>query len=170
MASAAVRIVGPSAEPLTTEDIVARIQAYVDRGDYPLLAAEKVTLELCREGRQDELLTLFYPPPLFEIWQSTAPRSSTPRNVQQRNHRAALKAAGSLIESMVNVNGQWKRLGSLTRAECLRAASHQKRVALAVAQKARFYHAVAQRLEDGQTVREALTDDALAQLFTEAAR
>ena len=60
--------------------------------------------------------------------------------------------------------------GDLDRAACLRAAAIQKRKALARAQKARFYHAVAQRLADGQTVRDALGDDALARLFTEAAR
>lgn len=170
MASPAIRAVTPEAAPLTSEEITTRIQAYVDRGDYPLLAAEKVTQELCREGRQDELLVLFYPPPLFDLWQTTKPASSEPRAVHKRLQHAALKAKGSLLESLVEVNGQWKRLGSATRADCLKAASGQKRKALAIAQRARFYHAIAQTLNDTQTVRDALTDDALAQMFQDAGR
>ena len=168
--ASAVRILEPTTEPLTTEAIIDRIQAYVDRGDYPLLAAEKVTRELCREGRQDELLTLFYPPPLFEIWQSTKPATASPRAVRQRDRRAALRSAASLLESVVQVGGAWKRLGSLTRSDCLQAAAHHKRAALATAKKARWLHAIAQKLTDTQTVRDALDDEQLAQMLDEAGR
>jgi hypothetical protein len=180
MRSNTLRAVKPGAERLTQEDVLGRIQRYVDAGEYPLMAAERVTREICEEGRQDELLVLFWPPPLFELWQGArrerpehgaAERPAAPTApAQARGRREVLKRAPSLLEGLVEVDGAWRRLGDLDRAACLKAAAIQKRKALARATKARFYHAVAQRLADGQRVQDALGEDALARLLREAAR
>lgn len=179
MKSTALRAVMPSAERLTQESILERIQGYVDAGAYPLMAAERVTREICAEGRQDELLVLFWPPPLFELWQGTrreraehepskAKATDQSASKPARSRGEILRQSPSLLESLVEIDGEWRRLADLDRAACLKAAAIQKRKALARAQKARFYHAVAQRLSDGQKVQDALGEDALAQMLNEA--
>lgn len=160
---------------LTHDDVNARITAYVNRRVAPLVAAERVIDDLCREGLAAQLIALVGPPALFDFWVSGQPRQRAAREVvTQLNKRhqelAALKAAGSLLESMVEVGGRWYRLGDLTAVQLKQAAATHKRQALAVAQKARYYHAIAQRLQDGQRVRDRLDDAELKTILDEAGR
>jgi hypothetical protein len=175
----AMQAVQPDREPITLETVFERIQGYIDRNEYPLIAAERVIRDLCVEGRQDELLTLFWPTPVFEAWQHQTGKSARGSEAYDRladsvrkdkARRAALKAAATRLESLVEIDGAWKRLGDLDRASCLKAAGVQKRKALDTAHRARFYHAIAQKLTNDQTVRDALDEDALADLFTETGR
>lgn len=174
----ALRSIQSDSSPLTMDGIFLRIQAYIDRHEYPLIAAERVIADLCLEGRQDELLTLFWPTPIFEAWQSHRPDRVSEAGrlrlseAQQRRHAttAALKATASRLESLVKIDETWRRLGDLDRAGCLRAASQHKRQALDVAHRARFYHAIAQQVPDGLTVRQTLNDEALARLYEAAGR
>lgn len=162
---------------LTDQDIAARIDAYVQRNLSPMVAAERVITDLCREGLAQLLIEQFGPPVLFEVWEDSKRRPHA-QQAQEAGERgrarqaelAALRAAGSLLESLVEVDGRWKRLGDLNRATCLKLAATSKRAALQIAQRARFYHAVAQQLQDGQTVRDRLDDEMLTRLRAEAAR
>lgn len=165
----------PQPAPLTEEEIAARVRAYVQRGAYPLLAAERVVGELCTEGRAGEVLALVGPTALYRLYRDGRPRgpgepapAPVGRATRQR-HLVALGAETSLLDSLVQVGGTWHRLGDLDRAGCLRAAATQKRAALAIAQQARFYHAVAQRLGDNQRVADVLGDAALRAMYLAAA-
>lgn len=177
MTSNTLRAVEPEAAPLTTEDILARIQRYVEAGEYPLIAAEKVTRELCAEGRQDELLVLFWPPPLLELWQGSRSPERTPRMAttarapQRRIACEALQRASALMESLVQIDGAWVRLGDLNRDLCRRGAAEQKRAAYRHARYARVLHALAERLPDGEArVRGVVSEADLAALFAESDR
>lgn len=178
MAANALRLVEAAVPGLTLDAVNERIQAYVDRGEYPMLAAERVIRDLCREGRADELLTLIGAPVLYEAWAGEQPRRSatrsmTPGAARTREYRRrveTLRAAGSQLEALIQVGGAWSRLGDLDREGCLAAARSYKRRAISVAARARYYHAIAQQLSAGQKVRDVLDEDALDRLLTEANR
>lgn len=175
----ALRAVTPDREPLTMDAMFARIDAYIQRNQYPLVAAERVIADLCAEGRQDELLTMFWPPPLYAAWEAFrkepghAARSKAAQaggHARAEQRRQALKATSSRLESLVQIGNEWKRLGDMTRAECLKAASTQKQQALSIAHRARWYHAIAQQLPEGVTVRATLNEESLSALYQEASR
>lgn len=178
MAANALRLVEAAAPGLTLDAVNERIQVYVDRGEYPMLAAERVIRDLCREGRSEDLLALIGPPALYEAWAGGQPRrSATPaltpgaeRTREYRRRLETLRATGSRLDALVQVDGTWSRLGDLDRAGCLAAARSYKRRAISVAARSRYYHAIAQQLGDGQKVRDVLDEDALDRLLTEASR
>lgn len=163
---------------VTADELAERVQTYVATSNLaPFIAAERVIDDLCREGRQDDLLRFLGPAPLFEVWQEARQRKA-PKNLHalargretQRINREALKRPGALLDTLVEIGGVWRRLGDLSRADCLRAAGVEKRRALRVAQRARWYHAIAQTLADGEVVQQKHDEMTLAQLFEAAGR
>jgi hypothetical protein len=169
-----VHAIAVEATPLTQDDIVARVRVYVEQNVVPFVAAERVIRDLCREGYQDELLALIGPSPIFELYATAGVSRDGKRRMadggargqQRRVERDALMKAGSLLESLVEVDGRWLRLGDLNRALCRRAAATHKRAALKVAHRARFYHAIARQIADERTsVRATFDDTALARIF-----
>lgn len=158
---------------LTDADIADRIDAYVQRNVSPMVAAERVVADLCREGLAEAAIQHFGPPMLFEVWEDVRrppKRGPKPREVSIK--RAAelrtLREAGGILETLVQIDGRWLRLGDLNKAACLKLAAANKRQALTVAAQARFYHAIAQRLQDGGRVRDHLNDATLARIREEA--
>jgi hypothetical protein len=153
--------------------VIARIQRYVDRGDYPYVAAEMVTKELCREGRQDEMLMLFWPPRLFEVWEESQQHKWTDGQREATHGRRrvdcdVLRREKSLLESLVKVESNWFRMGDLTRSMCQLLAREQKKTALLHAHRARFFHALTESLGENARVREAFDEATLERIYRDA--
>lgn len=162
----------PTFQPLDSAELARRIQSYVDRGWAPFPAAEAVARDLIREGLTETLLVQYATPSLYEAWEASTRRRATSGQLaalhqagRRRVDCDALKRSGSLLESLVQIDGVWTRLGDLDRAACRRGATEQKRAALRHAHHARFLHAIAERLSDGQVVRDALGEVDLVQIF-----
>lgn len=166
---------------ITDETLVDRFRAYVRKGWTPWLAAEQAVRDLCSEGHRDALIAEVLPTLLFKRWEAVeAPaRSTVERQLMSGPQRGrpgrrrvdadVLKRSGSLLESLFLVGGTWLRIGDMDAAACRRAAGEQKRTALRHAQYARFFHAVAERVPAGSTVRDELFDVDLARMLDEAA-
>jgi hypothetical protein len=171
----------PTAPAITDETLIARFRDYVHKGWTPWLAAEQAVRDLCREGHEQALIADVLPALLFKRWEqaeapgaSVASRDARGHQALERGHKRrvdldALKRSGSLMESLFLVGDTWLRIGDMGAAACRRAAGEQKRTALEHARYARFFHAVAERVPAGSTVRAELFESELTRLFDEAA-
>jgi hypothetical protein len=167
------------ARRLDDDTIAEQIDAYVRKGWAPYPAAEAVIRDLCREGLAEQLLMTYAVPSLFSVWDESrrTPRTMNPASTEaarqanlgrRRVDCTALKRSTSLLESFVQVDGAWMRLGDLDSAACRRGAREQKQAALLHAHHARFLHALAEQLPENTTVRGAFDDRALDRIFYEA--
>jgi hypothetical protein len=162
---------------LTDEAILERIRGYVEKGWSPYIAAERVIADIRSEGRERELIESVVPLIFLTLWESSAglrrPAITGDRDREAQNRRvslAALSDTRSLLEAIHKVDGRWVRIGDMDRATCRAAARSLKREALATAQRARFFHALAERLsDDARKVREVIDNPGLAALYDEQA-
>lgn len=165
---------------VTADTLLDRFRSYIVKGWTPYVAADQAVRDLCHEGHQDALISDVLPALLFKRWEQEEATARTPlteRNPpsqgaremgQRRVDPRVLKRAGSLMESIFEVDGVWVRIGDMDRAACRRAAAQQKVAALKRAHYARFFHAMAERLPDEGAVRQALQEAELTKIFEAA--
>lgn len=171
---------------LTRRALIDLVANYVRRGMTAHDAARQVIADIRDLGQQDELIDLLGIEALVGAWRhgdgerpqrQCRPAHREPEPIvrpgappQRRIELEALKTDASLLEGMYQINGVWRRIGDLDKAACRAAAQWFKAQALENAHTARYFHALAQALNGGETVRQRFDDAGLMRFWQIAER
>lgn len=163
---------------LTRRDVVTLVANYVRQGMTAQTAAAQVIADVRGLGQQEALIDAIGAEALVLLWRGDAvkpveairpkivpptPASAVP--LQRRVNLEALYGNASLVEGMYQIDGTWRRIGDFDKAGCRAAAQWFKSQALENAHNARYFHALAQALNGGETVRQRFDDDGLMRLW-----
>lgn len=171
---------------LTRQHVADLVAAYIKGGKVPWTAADQVITDLRNIGQAEALLDVLGPDAVLRIWRELdrrqreqAPKPSRPEPEpfirpgappQRRVELEALKSDASLLEGMYQIRGTWRRIGDLDKNGCRMAAQWFKEQAIEQVHTSRYFHALAQALNGGETVRQRFDDDGLMRLWDVAKR
>ena len=106
---------------------------------------------------------------VMDIWRAdnAQQRHAAQRPGVRRVALGALQDKGSILESLHSVGDDWVRVGDMDRAMCREVQASFNKQAEGNLQQAQFFSRIADKLKDGQTVREVFTDDQLLSFVQE---
>lgn len=168
-------------QPTGRREFADLVAAYVRTGMTAVDAAARVIEDIRNLGLQDALIDALGPEALVHLWRNAGAEQrrqepKAPRRViepvvmpmpasRRRIDLDALKDDASLLEGTYQIDGRWVRIGDMDKSACRAAAKFFKGEALENAQNARYFHALAQALSGGETVRQRFDDDGLMRLW-----
>lgn len=162
-------MVAAAPDKTTKQFVLDWINDGVESGMTLAEAAEDALSEVLRLGKAEQLLKDLGPTVIVDYWRhhNQSARASAFEG-KRRVDTEQLGKSGALMEALYMIDGVPRRLGDLSFYECEYLKQDYSQRARDNAKKAEFFARIAAKLEGGQTVRDALSEQQLRSFVEES--